>query len=310
MVDEAELSLNLEELRTFVRVAALRSFGGAARELGLSPSAVSKQIRTLEERLGVRLLHRTTRRVSLSEAGELLQARAERLLEELGELQTTLRGLHGQPRGTLRISVPQDFGRLYLCGIAGRFAASYPELRIDVELGDRQVDLVEEGFDVVVRIARARDSTLVVRRIGLCERVLCASPTYLSRYGTPRHPSELSTHNCIEYGYLADDGWGFVTDGRRKTVQPTGRLRANSGWAMREMALADLGIALLPTFLVHHALSTSALTTLLDDTLDADLEVMALLPPGRQIPAKSRVFLDFLVDELTREPWWRAIDAT
>ena len=296
----------IDDIRTFVRVAELGSFAGAARDLGLSPSAVSKHIALLEERLGVRLLDRTTRHVALTEAGRLLQGRGAGVLADLEDLEAEVRGVHASPRGLLRVSAPQDFGRLYLCDIVAEFVDRFPELRLELELGDRLVDVVEERFDVAIRIARAKDSSLVVRRIGVCARVLCASPGYLERYGRPRVPQDLDRHNCIEYTYLQDPGaWTFRVDGRPRNVQPTGRLKTNAGWAMRAMALAGQGIALLPTFLVEEDLARGDLVALLDDVIDADVELMALISQHKQVSAKVRAFLDFVVASLRGRRWWK-----
>lgn len=295
-----------DELRTFRKVGELGSFGAAARELGLSPSAVSKQVRSLEERLGVRLLNRTTRRVSLTELGRLYLERGSAILQDWEELEAEVRGLQASPRGTLRVSAPQDFGRHFLCGLVARFVAAYPELRVEFDLSDRLVDLVEEGFDVAIRIARPRDSSLRGRRLGECERVLCAAPGYLEHHGVPRRPSDLEGHHCIEYAYQDDGGgWRFRSEGRVRQIRPTGRLRTNAGWAMRELALEGQGIALLPSFLVIDDVKEGALVTLLDDVLDADLAVMALFAERAQRVAKVRVFLDFVVEKLAESPRWR-----
>jgi len=303
------MSLRLAEMRTFERVAAHESFAGAARELGLSPSAVSKQIRALEERLEVKLLQRTTRRVTLTQAGQAYLESARKILGEVEELELTVRGLHSQPHGTLRVSAPQDFGRLYLCEAVGAFAAEYPHLRIEFEMTDRKVDVVDEGFDVAVRVAKLASSTLVMRRLGRCERVLCASPAYLAAYGTPASPAALGSHNCIEYDYAESNSWTFRIDGRAQTVAATGRLRANSAWALRALALAGQGIALMPRFLVHEDLAEGRLVAVLADALDADLDVMAVLPPGRHVSAKARAFVDFIAERLRSEPWWGAARA-
>lgn len=294
----------LAEMRTFEQVAAHESFAGAARALGISPSSVSKQIRTLENRLGVRLIHRTTRRVTLTQAGRVYFERAQKILGEVDDLEVTVRGLHSEPRGTLRVSAPQDFGRLYLCEAVGAFAAEYPHLRIEFEMTDRKVDVVEEGFDVAIRVAKLPSSTLVMRRLGTCQRVLCASPAYLAAYGAPASPAALASHNCIEYDYAESNSWTFRSGGRTLTVSATGRLRANSAWTLRALALAGQGIALIPRFLVHEDLATGRLAAVLADALDADLDVMALLPPGRQVSAKARAFVDFIAARLRSEPWW------
>ena len=298
------MSFRLSEMRTFERVAAHQGFAAAARELGLSPSAVSKQIRSLEERLGVRLIHRTTRRFVLTQAGRLYFERARRLLAEVEDLEHTVRGLQAEPRGTLRISAPQDFGRLYLCEALGVFAAGFPHLRLELVMTDRLVDVVEEGFDVALRIGRPVSSSLVMRRLGRCARVLCASPAYLAAYGLPNSPAELARHSCIEYDYADANAWSFRTNGRTQNVAATGRLRANSGWALRALALAGQGIALIPRFLVHDDLAEGRLLPVLGDVLDEDLDVLALLPPGRRAPAKTRVFVDFVAERLRGEPWW------
>jgi DNA-binding transcriptional LysR family regulator len=303
------MSLRLAEMRTFERVATHESLAAAARELGLSPSAVSKQIRSLEERLDVRLLHRTTRRVTLTQAGRAYYERAQKILAEVEELEHTVRGLHAEPRGTLRVSAPQDFGRLYLCEAVGCFAAEHPHLRIEFEMTDRKVDVVEEGFDVAVRVARQASSTLLMKRLGTCPRVLCASPEYLATYGAPAAPSALASHNCIEYVYAESNAWRFRNGERTQMVTATGRLRANSGWALRSLALAGQGIALLPRFLVHDDLAEGRLRAVLEDALDADLDVMALLPPGRRIAAKSRAFVDFIAERLRGERWWAGAQA-
>jgi DNA-binding transcriptional LysR family regulator len=295
---------SLAEMRTFERVVAHESFAGAARELGVSPSAVSKQIRQLEERLDVKLLQRTTRRVTPTQAGQVYGERARKILGEVDDLEMTVRGLHAEPRGTLRVSAPQDFGRLYLCEAVGAFAAEYPHLRIEFEMTDRKVDVVEEGFDVAIRVAKPASSTLVMRRLGRCERVLCAAPAYLAAYGSPSSPGALASHNCIEYDYAESNAWSFRSGGRRQTVSATGRLRANSAWALRALVLAGQGIALLPRFLGHEDLAEGRLRSLFDGVLDDDLEVMALLPPGRHVAAKARAFVDFISARMRSAPWW------
>ena len=297
----------LDELQTFVAVATHRSFAGAARALGLSTSAVSKHVRNLEERLGVQLLNRTTRQVVPTEAGELFCERAKTLLEDVDQLEAEVRGVQSEPRGTLRITTPHDFGRLYLCDILAEFAAAHPELRIEFDMTDRLVDIVEEGFDVAIRIARPSDSTLRIRRLSPIEMKLCATPAYLDRYGEPTRPAELRTHNCIEYAHLAASGWRFRSEGRAETIVATGRLYSTSGWAMRVLALADQGIALLPYFMIREDLAEGRLRALLEEQLEHDNELAAMLPPGRGVPAKTRAFLDFLAEQLSSQPWWQSL---
>lgn len=308
---EAGEAPRLEEMATFVQVVEARGFSAAARELGLSPSAVSKQVRVLEERLGVRLLQRTTRRLALTEPGRRFLERARAILAEVRELRADVAGLQREPRGTLRIAAPPDFGRLQLGRLLAAFAARHPDLGIELELSGRAVDVVEEGFDVAIRIAALRDSSLVARRLAPCRRVLCASPDYLRRRGEPRRPADLERHECIDYAYqAAPGGWRFRVTGRRggrgrsRTVFPSGRLRLNDGAAMREFVLAGLGIALLPTYIVGDDLREGTLRTVLDEVLDGDIEVMAVYPHRRQLAAKVRLFVDFLAQRFGPAPPW------
>ena len=295
-----------EELQTFVRVAKLGSFAGAARELGLSTSGVSKQVSALEERLGVRLLTRTTRSVALTEAGQAFLARGEQVLEELEALEEDVRGRHRSLRGTLRVSAPQDYGRFYLCQVIGRFAGEFPELRIEFELTDRFVDVVEERFDVAIRLRAEGAGQEPGHRLGFCERVLCASPQYLDQYGTPEDAAALEGHNCIEYEHLVGDTWNFVEGSKTVRIRPSGRLRANAGWAMREMALAHQGIALLPFFLVSEDLEEGALVGVLPDSLRASMELRAVVPSEKQLSAKAGGFIDFLSENVQREPGFQS----
>lgn len=292
-----------EELRTFIAVARLGNFAQAARELNLSASAVSKQIGTLEARLGVRLLNRTTRALSLTEVGKVFLERGVEILTDLEQLEDEICGLQSAPRGTIRVSAPQDFGRHVLSKELVDFAALYPDLRVELDLSDRLVDVVEEGYDVVLRVAKPIDSSLVMRRLAHCRRILCATTSYLNQYGRPAGLADLEKHNCIEYEYLADQRWKFLVDGEIHSISPSGRLKANAGWAMRQMALAGLGIALLPKFLVDEDLKSGDLEEVVIGELQEDIDVMALVPHRKQLAMKVRVFVDFLVDTFTQQHW-------
>ena len=299
------MSARIDELQTFALIARTGSLATASRELGVAPSTVTKQLQALERRLGVRLVHRTTRRVVLTELGRRYRQRVDRLLEELTDMDAEIRDLHAAPTGKLRISAPQEFGRQFLCDFAAEFVAEHPELGLDLELTDRLVDLVHEERDAVIRIARARDSSLAVRRLGVCRMVLCASPAYLARRGRPQSPSDLHDHDCILYEYLAEpSAWTFRWRGRKQSIFPRGRLRTNAGWAMRAMAVAGQGVALLPAFLVAEDIRAGRLEGVLAEALDADLSLMVLRPHRAPIPAKVRAFVDFVVRKLgEREEW-------
>ena len=295
----------LSELEAFATVAETGGFSAAARTLGRTTSAVSKQIQSLEARLGVRLLHRTTRRVSLTEIGVAFRDRVQGVLNDLGEAETAVAQLHEEPRGLLRVSVPTDFGRLRLAETLARFATRHADIRLDVDFSDRFVDVVEEGFDIVIRIANLADSTLVARRMGPCRRVICAAPAYLEANGHPAHPSELSGHSVIGYAYEQVRPWRFrSTEEEEMTVSVDPRHRANNGEMIRSMLVSGLGIALLPTFLVGDDLLAGRLETLFMDRLEADTVIWAVTPHRKLLATKVRLLLDHLVSDCGENPRW------
>ena len=295
----------LAELEAFVAVAETGGFTAAGRTLGRTTSAVSKQIQSLEARLGVRLLHRTTRRVSLSEIGIAFRDRVQGVLNDLDEAETAVAQLHEEPRGLLRVSVPTDFGRLHLAETLARFATRHADIRLEVDFSDRFVDVVDEGFDIVIRIANLADSTLVARRVGPCRRVLCAAPAYLEANGHPADPSELSGHSVIGYAYEQTRRWRFRgTEDEEMTVSAPPRHRANSGEMIRSMLLSGLGIALLPTFLVGDDLRAGRLETLFMDRLEADTVIWAVTPHRKLLATKVRLMLDQLVSSCGENPPW------
>ena len=289
------MALRLEELETFLAVNEQGGFAAAARQLGLSASAVSKHVSSLERVLGTRLMQRTTRSLSLTEAGRELRARAPRLLEHARQLEADLRGEARRPTGRLRVAAPQDFARLHLCSRIQTFLRRYPQLDIDLELGDRQVAVVDEGFDVVLRIAATADSGLIRRRLVACPSVLCAAPAYLEERGEPERVSDLAEHACLVYAHT--DGWRLLDGGRSRIFRPTPRDRSNSGMVLRDLLVSGRGIGLLPTFLIADDLRAGRLVALLPGAVEQDLELMALYPHRQGLPAKVRVFVDFLVEE-------------
>ena len=294
----------LGELEAFAAVAESGSFTAAARALGRTTSSVSKQVQALEERLGVRLLHRTTRQVSLTEIGVAFRERVQGVLLDLEDAETAVGELHAEPRGVLRVSAPIDFGRLHLAEALARFASEHAELRIEVDLSDRFVDLVDEGFDVVVRIANLPDSTLVARRMGPCRRVLCAAPAYLAAHGRPEQPSDLGRHTTIGYAYEQSKRWAFDTPGGPVTLAVEPRHRANNGEMIRSLLLGGLGLALLPTFLVADDLRAGRLETLFEAELDADTVIWAVTPHRKLLTTKVRLLLDHLVGGCGEHPPW------
>lgn len=294
------------EMQTFVGVVDEGSFVKAADTLNLSKAAVSRYVVDLETRLGVRLLHRTTRRLSLTEEGQVFHARSKALLAGLEEAEVEITSRSDLVSGLLRISVPVTFGILHLAPLWGLFKAQHPKLRLDITLSDRVVDLVEDGYDLAVRIGRLESSTLVSRQLSSTRLVLCASPGYLAAHGTPTHPAELAEHAVIAYSYWSGrDEWSF--DGPqgelRVSTQPC--IRTNSGDTCRAAALAHQGVILQPAFLVGPDLAAGALVELMPQYRAGELGIYAVYPTRQHLSAKVRRLLDFLVVQLAgRGPTW------
>jgi DNA-binding transcriptional LysR family regulator len=299
----------LAGIPAFEGVVAAGSFAGAARALGLSVAAVSKQVRALEDRLGVRLLHRTTRQVRLTEAGERFHERCQRILADLEEAEREVAARQTTPRGRVRVSAPMSFGERHLGPVVGAFLAANPDVEIDLVLDDRFVDILAEGFDVAVRIAELHDSSLVARRLCGSRRVLCASPAYLARHGTPATPDELAAHRCIGYAYMTSGcDWPFRTRDGRRLLRVRGPVMSNNGDVLRVLALDGCGIALLPTFLVADDLRAGRLHEVLPDQLAGDPAVWVLQPTRRHVPLAVRAFVDFLTTHFAGvAPWERGV---
>ncbi|MGQ9369969.1 LysR family transcriptional regulator [Azospirillum sp. A39] len=297
----------LDDMVAFIKVVEARSFTAAADKLGLSKSVVSRRIADLEYRLGARLLNRTTRRLSLTEVGQAFYERCSRILADLEEAEHAAADLHAAPRGRLKVNAPLSFGLLHLAPAVAVFLERHPAIEIDIDLNDRYVDLIDEGYDVAVRIGRLRDSSLIARRLAPNRRVVVASPAYLEARGTPRTPDELSEHACLIYTNVPmAEQWQFRVDGETRAVRVSGTLRANNGDMLRAAALAGRGIAVLPTFMCGDALQSGALRCLFDDCYFSESGVYALYPQNRHLSPKVRVFVDFLAGRFGPEPYWDA----
>jgi DNA-binding transcriptional LysR family regulator len=296
----------LSALETFVRVAETGSFSEAARRLKTSKSAVSRLVAGLEAELGVRLIHRTTRALTLTEAGRGYRERAARILADLADADQSVTRMQQAPRGRLVVNAPMSFGYLQLGRVMPDFLALYPDLTVDLTLTDRFVDLIDEGIDVAVRIGALTDSSLVARRLAPIRRVVCASPAYLSARGTPATPGDLAGHDCI--GYSNPPGqteWRFVdADGRPQPVAVGGRLTVNNGDVIRDAVLGGVGLALLPTFLIGDDLRNGRLVSVLERFLPQDLTLNAVYPHARHLSPKVRAFVDFLAQRFGPRPHW------
>ena len=296
---------NLAAMAVFARVVEERSFTQAAGALGRSKSAVSKAVSQLEDRLGARLLNRTTRRLSLTEAGTAYYERAARILAEAAEADNAVSALQDEPRGTLRVNAPMTFGQRHLATAIGAFLKLYPELRLDISLTDRFVDLIGEGYDVAVRIAALPDSSLIAAKLAPIRRVVCASPEYLARAGTPHHPKDLRKHNCFGYTYqMTGDSWRFIGPQGPTTVRVTGTLTANNGDILKEAMCEGLGLALVPIFSVTDELKSGELVIVLPDYIDTETSVYAVYPHSRHLSAKVRAFVDFLRQRFGSGQYW------
>ncbi len=296
-------------MQVYVRVAALGSLSGAARALGMSQTMATKHIAALEARLGTRLLHRTTRRLTLTEAGRNYLEAVERILGEIEEADATAFAETVEVRGTLRLNAPVSFGIREIAPLIPEFTRHHPHLVVDLGLNDRQVDLIEEGWDLVIRIGSMRDSSLVARRLAPCRTAVCASPAYLARRGTPRMVTDLGQHDCLGYTLSRSVGverWFFGVDGGT-SVPVKGPLKANNGDALVAAAIAGQGIIYQPTFLVSREIHVGALVPLPLDHAPIELDgVFAVYPSDRRPPAKVRAFIEFLAGQFAPvAPWDR-----
>jgi len=292
------------EMQAFAAVVDAGSFVRAADALDVSKAAVSRYVSELESRLGVRLLHRTTRRLSLTPEGEIFNARCRELLGSLDEAEAEITSRSGEASGLLRINVPFSFGLLHLAPLWVEFMAQHPKVTLDVTLADRVVDLVEEGFDIAVRIARLANSTLVSRPLTSTRMVLCASPAYVRKRGKPTHPSHLTSHDVLAYSLLSmGDQWEFTGPEGAVSVKVRPRMRTNSGDTCRVAALRHRGIVLQPTFLVGPDLLAGTLVELMPAWRSIDLGIYAVYPSRKFVSPKVRLMIEFLVKAFSKRAW-------
>jgi DNA-binding transcriptional LysR family regulator len=296
---------NLTDIAIFVRVVEAGGFTAASDRLEMSQSVISRSVTALETRLGVRLLQRTTRRISLTEAGAELYRRAVRGLAELEEAELEVTRFQTEPRGTLRVSAPTSFTLTYLAPLLGEFLGRYPAVRVDLQLNDQQVDIVAEGFDLAIRIATLEDSQLVAQRLAPVRSVVCASPAYLARRGAPETPQDLLQHDCIVYTYGRHPGkWRFRGDEGELLVPVQGPVQTNNGLVEKQLVVDGVGLALLPTFYVAEELRRGTLVTVLDAHAPVDFGVYAVYPERRGLGAKVRAYVDYLREKFDGVPPW------
>jgi DNA-binding transcriptional LysR family regulator len=301
----------LNGIRLFTEVVKSQGFTAASRKLGMVPSSVSRQINALEDALGARLLNRSTRKLSLTEVGELYYDQATRILSELDDANTAVSQFEGSPRGTLRLSTPVAFGRLHITPALSEFLKRFPELGVDLTATDKVVDLVETGIDVAIRMGNLQNSSLVARKLASNRYVVCGSPDYLDRRQAPQRPEDLAHHNCLIYRFAAAPAvWTFKGAHGLEHVEVSGNLQADSFGALKSAASLGVGLALLPIWSAMPCLRSGQLQTVLRDYpvfprhAETEGAIYAVYPHRKQLSPKVRAFVDFIVEYIGDPPYW------
>lgn len=288
----------LTRMQAFVDIVEQQGFSAAARKVGRSKALMSKYVRELEDELGILLLNRTTRQFSLTEAGEVFYKSALEILQKVGDLQDTVREAGKGHKGRLRISAPRSLTDLEIGLPIVEFASAYPDITIDINLDDAMVDMVEEGYDVAIRISRLTDSALIAKKLSDFRLVLCATPEFIETHGTPKSPNDLGDLPCIvDTNLMRRANWRFLDDeGQEISVPVRGNIEVNSPEVARRAALAGLGMTLVPEFSIENELKSGALISLLEDRIPSGGGIYAVYPHRRHVPGKVRVFVDFLAE--------------
>lgn len=294
-----------EQLEGFVQVVDQHSFSAAGEKLGVVKSVLSRRVSELESRLGVKLLNRTTRQLSLTDAGEQLYQQASVFLTELVEAEQKIADEQIALSGRIRVAAPLSFGVRHLSPAVSEFITDNPAINVCLDLNDREIDLVAEGFDLAIRIGEMKDSTLIARRLGIIRFATLASPEYLKARGVPQHPQDLSEHDGLFYSNITDkQQWSYVDGKQSLSVIPQNRLSANNGDFLTRAALTGLGITHCPTFLVDEYVRDGRLTVILKEFQAQPVGIYALFPPGRLIPRRTKALVDFLQLQFGDAPKW------
>lgn len=296
----------LTSMLVFTKVAKAGSFASAAKELGLSRAMATKHVMQLENGLGIRLLNRTTRNLSLTEVGMVYLERCLQILDEMEEMEIAVTRLQTEPRGTLKVNATPFFGAYHLAPAIAAYTEVYPDVNVELILQAGYVDLIEEGFDLAIHLDELRDSSLIARKLGSSQRVVCGSPAYFKKRGVPKTPDDLRKHNCLINSSLPPrDQWQFSVPGGETTViKVSGTMQANVADALRMAALSALGLVLLPTYMVGQDIRKNRLQAVLTDYIPAPLEIHAVYPHRKHLSAKVRTFVDFLHERFHPKPYW------
>ncbi len=295
----------LEDLQAFIRIVESGGIGRAAAQLGIAKSAVSRRLSELEGRLGTQLINRTTRTSSLTEAGDSYYRQIVKVVEQIDEINSELQDAGHALSGTIRLAAPLSFGLLHLGPAVDSFIEQHPQLNIHVDFSDRQVDLIEDGFDLALRIAELKDSSNQARKICAAHHVLVASPSYLKRMGTPQQPPDLKGHHILKYAASGTSGWAITdADGTLHNLSLPAKVVANNGDFLVQMASAGHGIALLPTFLAWKALESGELVTVLSHCSVPSLSAYFIYPRNRYLTLRVRRLIDFVAARFGEKPYW------
>jgi len=295
-----------ENMATFIRVVETGSISAAADRLGVAKSAVSRRLKELEGHLGVELFHRTTRKMNLTDTGRAFYHQSVRILEDVIEAEHATSQAHGTLKGSLKVALPSTFGLMHMGPAINEFLQANPQIEFDLDFNDREVDLIQEGFDLAIRIAMLPDSSLIARRLAPVKMVMCASPGYLERMGTPISPDELIAHQCLVYSLIRDfETWQFHdARGNLLTTKIHPYLKASNGEFLRDAAVDGQGIVLMPAFIAYKEIERGTLVPFLQDFKPPQLDAYAIYPQTRHLSQRVRAFVDFLVKRFSGMPYW------
>ncbi len=294
-----------ENMGTFIRVVEAGSISGAADRLGVAKSAVSRRLKELEAHLGVELFHRTTRSMNLTDSGRAFYHQSVRILDDVLEAELATSQAHGTLKGSLKIALPSTFGLMHMGPAINKFSKAHPQIEFDLDFNDREVDLIQEGFDLAIRIAKLPDSSLIARRLAPIQFVMCASPAYLEQMGTLQMPDELREHQCLVYSLRDFEYWHF-TDGNGKKIRTKVHpyLKASAGEFLKDAAVEGQGIIRVPAFVVYKEIESGALVPVLEDYKTQQIDAYAIYPQTRHLSQRVRAFVDFLVKRFEGTPYW------
>ena len=295
-----------ENMDTFIRVVEAGSISGAADRLNVAKSAVSRRLKELEKHLGVELFHRTTRQMNLTDTGRAFYHQTVRILDDVLEAEIATSQAHGTLKGSLKIALPSTFGLMHMGPIINDFIKEHPQIEFDLDFNDREVDLIQEGFDLAIRIANLPDSSLIARRIAHVKTVICASPEYLQQMGTPQSPEDLIEHKCLVYSLQRDFEYWHLTDANGNEIKTKiyPYLKASTGEFLKEAAVDGQGIILVPTFIAYKEIERGSLIPLLKDYSSPQINAYAIYPQTRHLSQRVRAFVDLLVKRFEGTPYW------